>query len=109
MAKHTPIPEQKRLVAEWRRTEQPTSAFARSAGIHPNTFWSWTKKYPLEEVVLAPPATFMDVTPAAEPAPVLESITVRVGPPGLTSCELDFDKPPPPTWFAAVLREVAAC
>jgi len=104
MAKHTPIAEQQRLVAEWRRTQHSVSAFARNVGIHPNTFWSWTKKYRPDELEAAP--AFVDVTP--QPASAA-AITVRVGAPGRPPYEFDFSVWPPPTWFAAMARKLVTC
>jgi hypothetical protein len=116
MPKSYAITYQKELVAQWQQSDQTKTAFARSQGIVPNTFWKWARKYSepaiavvsakaMAEVAVSVGPSFLDVTPVPKAIP----ITVRVGLPGQRLCELAFDAPPPPTWFAAVLREVAAC
>ena len=105
MSKHTPVAQQRRLVAAWRRSAHSKSAFARSHGVATNTFWRCTQKYPADEVALTPPPSFMDVTPE----PDVEPLRVRLGVSGQLVCELDFDTPPPPSWFAAVLQGVTSC
>lgn len=54
-------------------------------------------------VASAPPATFIRVSAAPEPAPAAP-FAVR-----LDELQLAFDGPPPPAWFAALLRELAPC
>jgi hypothetical protein len=109
MAHRTPISEQRRLVARWRRSQQSISAFALTAGIPESTFWRWTHKFPAEPPsTLAPPVvvptpTFVEVSPA--PA----MFTVRVQLVERAAVDLTFDDAPAPAWFAAVLREVTAC
>ncbi len=114
MAKHTPTAEQKRLVAQWWRTGQSKSVFAQSIGVHPSTFGSWTRRHSSEGAFAPPrPPVFLDVTPGPVstvlPAPAPPTLSVRLGAPGVPPCELEFDAMPSPAWFAAVLREVAAC
>ncbi len=106
MSKHTPVSKQRRLVALWRRSDQPKSAFARSHHIHPNTFWAWTRRHGVEAAAVQPAAgSFIDVTPPASTG----SLTVRLGAPGHARCELGFETLPPAAWFASVLQEVAGC
>ena len=110
MAHHTPIAEQRRLVARWRASGEGKSSFARSHHVHPNTFWSWVRRHGEVddgEVSDASVASFIDVTPSPSPSPV--GMTVRVGIPGEALCEVAFDGPPPAAWFASVLRAVASC
>jgi hypothetical protein len=116
MSKTYAIAHQKRLVAGWQQTCQTKSAFARSQGIVPNTFWTWTRKYGGPQTAAQDTPTEVSVTAAATPAfveimpvPKEVSLTVRVSVPGQPLCELDFVALRPPVWFAAVLREVAAC
>ncbi|MCP4238961.1 MAG: hypothetical protein GY772_00170 [bacterium] len=106
MAKHTPPAEQQRLVARWRQSDQSQSAFARSMGVHPNTFATWIRRHPAEPTALVPsPGAFIDVTPS----PIPEALSVRLGLHGQPAFELRFDTLPPPAWFAAVLREASSC
>ena len=104
MPKPTPVSEQRRLVARWRQTDQSKSAFARSVGVHPNTFWSWTRRHLAEPPNEDTASSFIEVTPCAATV----ALTVLVGPPGQRPCEVGFGTLPPADWFASVLREVAS-
>ena len=104
MAQQTPISEQRRLVASWRRSDLSLTGFARSAGIAPSTFWRWTRKHADTAVVpLAP--EFVELTAAAAPEPVALQLRVEGSPAVL----LTFDVLPDATWLGTVVREVAAC
>ena len=46
MAQHTPLSEQRRLVARWRKSGMSMNRFAESVGVPDSTFWRWTRKYP---------------------------------------------------------------
>jgi len=115
MSKSYAVAYQQRLVAEWQQSQQTKTAFARSRGIIPNTFWGWTRRYAVQadppaskaeiSVTGAAAPVFVDVTPVARDV----DIVVRVGRPGHGLCVLDFDELPPPGWFASVLLEVAEC
>jgi transposase-like protein len=55
------------LVAELERSPLSLSAFARRHGVHPSTLSSWRSR-----LASASRSSFVDVTPARTPAPVLE-------------------------------------
>lgn len=103
MRKHTPVAQQRRLVAAYRRSGLSQSAFARANGLPLSTFSSWIDRHPPEEAALV--AAFVDVTPAPEPPP----FSVEICGASRRSVALTFDAPPPASWFAAVLREVTSC
>ena len=108
MGKHTPVEEQRRLVAAWRVSTLSKAAFARAHRVNKVTFWGWVARYaaeaepsvlvPFVQVCVEEPASAMPASSAAS------SFPVRVGPHAL-----QFDAPPPPCWFAAVLRELGSC
>lgn len=103
MGKATPNAEQRRLVALWRASAFSMSAFARSHGVLPGTFASWVARHGRPLVAAPASCSFIEVTtvPEDELAPMF---VVRVD-----DQALGFDAPPPPAWFAAVLRELRSC
>lgn len=110
MAHHTPASEQRRLVAQWRRSGEPRTKFARSIGVHPSTFANWTRRYPSHvPAVESEPAAFIEVPIEPEPAPVVAPLGMRLSLQGHAPVELAFTTLPPATWFATLLREVSAC
>jgi hypothetical protein len=98
MGKATPTAEQRRLVAVWRRSTLSMAAFARSHGVLPATFGSWVARHDRPLTVPSTACSFVQVTPPA----TATTFTVRID-----DHALRFDAPPPPAWFAAVLRELA--
>ena len=99
MGKHTPAAEQRRLVALWREADTSIAAFARAHGVQPVTFGSWVERHAPQP----PPPRFLPV--AVVPAEVTpQAFTVRVG-----AHHLQFDLPPPPMWFAQLLRALDPC
>ncbi len=105
MPQHTPVAEQQRLVARWRRSQQSMSAFARSVGVAPSTFSRWIHRTTPESTAVTPTPSFIEVSPVSAPA----SFSVQLELQGQSALELTFEAPPAPTWFAMVLREVMAC
>lgn len=99
MGRHTPIADQRRLVSIWRASGDAMAPFARSHGIHPTTFRLWVCRCREAPEVATSPA-FLEVVPR-EPE---SSLVVEVGPHALR-----FATPPPPDWFAAVVRGLARC
>lgn len=102
MGKHTPPSDQRRLVELWLRSPGSRADFARSHGVLPSTFSSWIHRH--RTPCLEPEEWhFLPVTaPVALAAD--EAVAVQVG-----QHTLRFDSPPPATWFAAVIRELAPC
>jgi transposase-like protein len=104
MGKHTPRAEQRRLVDLWHASEGSMAGFARSHGVQPGTFATWVKRHRLDAAhtgflrLALPPET--DVLALD----TVEAVVVQVG-----DQLLRFERPPPPGWFAAVLRELASC
>jgi hypothetical protein len=100
LGKATPTPEQRRLVARWRASSLSMAAFARAHRVRPGTFATWVARHP-------------DVSDAPEAAPAFIQVTPSVAPSGFVvhvdDRPLRFDAPPPPAWFAAVLRELDPC
>ncbi|MCP4244625.1 MAG: hypothetical protein GY772_29130 [bacterium] len=105
MAQRTPISEQRRLVARWRKSNLSVSRFARSVGVPDSTFWRWTRTHTAGVVVVPTTPAFIEVT--AEP--VVEPVAVQVQVQGMAGVLLTFDALPDATWFGAVVREVTAC
>jgi transposase-like protein len=68
-------------VAEYRRSGLSASAFAKMAGIAPNTFWNWlhgcglTQKRGSSKAASPPPTRFVQV---AAPAPASCALLVRL-------------------------------
>lgn len=106
MAHHTPISEQRRLVASWRRSGQSMAGFARSVGVGKSTFWRWTRQHGEAAVVPATPK-FVELVAAPAPEPVSVQLQVQVQ--GSPAVLLTFDALPDATWLGAVVREVIAC
>jgi len=104
MAQHTPISEQRRLVASWRRGDLSIAGFARSVGISESTFWRWTRKHAATAVVPMTPE-FIEITAAPASEPVAVQLQVQ----GSAAVLLTFDALPDATWFGTVVREVTAC
>ena len=102
MGKRTPNPEQRRLVAAWRSSSTSKTAFARAHGIQPATFASWVARHETS-VPRDEPGHFVALSVAA-PVETAGPLVVHVG-----DHELRFPSPPPPAWFAAMLRELAPC
>ena len=100
MGKHTPVAVQHRLVALWRGTDTSMAAFARQHGINPTTFGAWVARHRPAPTAL-PGFVQVAVPATAPPSPM---VSVRVG-----GHALRFDAPPPPGWFAAVVRELSPC
>lgn len=99
MGKHTPEAEQRHLVARWRASTLPMSAFARAHGVQPGTFRSWVVRHEPGPEGPAASCSFIQVTTAsATDAGFVVHVDDRA---------LRFELPPPPAWFAAVLRELA--
>ena len=102
MGKHTPAAEQQRLVQRWRETDTLMATFAKENGVHPVTFGSWVQRYDLERTQTQTPQ-FLPVAVAPHELSAGD-FTVR-----LAGHTLHFDTPPPPAWFAALLRELPSC
>jgi hypothetical protein len=103
MGKTTPTAEQRRLVALWRGSTLSKTAFARTHGVLPGTFASWVARH--DTTPTAPPMarSFVEVAAVA----VASSRTAFIV--YVDDHALRFEVPPPPAWFAAVLRELAPC
>ncbi len=101
MGKATPPTDQRRLVALWRSSTLSAAAFARAHGVLPVTFYSWVARHDPEPMAPQSMASFVQVTTVPVAAPIF---VVHVD-----ERTLRFDSPPPPAWFAAVLRELAPC
>lgn len=71
------------------------TAYADHIGVHPQTLARWACDSPLR-----PPA-FIEVA-TKSPAPEVLAVTVA-------GCDVTFVTPPPPEWFAAVLRAASPC
>lgn len=104
MARHTPIFEQRRLVASWRGSDLSITGFARSVGIAQSTFWGWTRKHAETAVVPTTPE-FIEIAPSPAPVPVVVQLQVQ----GAPAVLLTFDALPDATWLGTVVREVTAC
>jgi len=104
MGKHTPAAEQRRLVDLWRATDTSMASFAGAHGIRPGTFSTWVERHPAQPATGAFLQLAVDLgTPrGADEKP--RTFGVHVG-----GHALRFDLPPPPAWFAALLRELAPC
>jgi hypothetical protein len=100
MAKHTPVADQRELIDRWRRSALSKAAFARAHGVLPATFAAWVARHTAAALTPAPYA-FVEVR--SQPVPAA-GFVVRVNAQSLT-----FDAPPPPAWFAELLRELAPC
>ena len=103
MSRHTSPHERRRLIASWRASGQSAAGFARDHDIASSTFATWVKQHPLAPPVAQTTAPFVALTPAPEVGPDV-AFAVTVG-----AHALQFDAPPPPSWFANVLRELATC
>jgi len=106
MRRHTPIAEQRRLVAQWRGSGQSLTAFAEAAGIAQSTFSKWRRKHgdTTTAIATAPPA-FVELAAVVSP----RRAHIRLCVEGRLAADLAFDALPAPDWFAAVLREVTSC
>lgn len=104
MAQRTPLSEQRRLVASWRRSDKSINGFAKSVGISESTFWRWTRKHAATVVVPTTPE-FIELPAAPASEPVAVQVQVR----GSAAVLLTFDALPDATWFGTVVREVTAC
>ncbi len=107
MGKHTPIDEQRRLVALWHQSNDSMAAFARAHGVRPGTFAAWVTRHRVPE----PPLAFLRIGVPADGAAVVDDADGPAGPFVVQAREhlLRFEQPPPAAWFAAVLRELASC
>lgn len=103
MGKATPTAVQRRLVALWHGSTLSKSAFARAHGVRPGTFCSWVSRHDLTPALRCVAPTFVRVTTSPVDAPPT-TFAVHVDDHALV-----FEAPPPPAWFAAVLRELASC
>jgi hypothetical protein len=101
MGKATPAAEQRRLVALWRGSTLSMAAFARAHGVLPATFGTWVARHSRPLTVPSTACSFVQVT-AVPGAATATTFVVHVD-----AHALRFDAPPPPAWFAAVLRELA--
>lgn len=95
MARHRSPDERRRHVDAWRHSQMTQSAYARHIGVDPQTLAKWARDNPLR-----PPA-FIEVATTSYASEVL-AVTVA-------GCDLTFVTPPPPEWFAAVLRAASLC
>ena len=101
MARHTPRDQQLAWVAAWRESGESMRRFAARHGLAVQTFRSWVRAQ--REAHLR--AEFLEVQLPASISPMARrAFAVHVG--GLAFV---FDEPPPPEWFAAVLRGVGRC
>lgn len=101
MGKHTPHDQQQAWVAAWRESGESMRRFAARHGLQVQTFRSWVRAQREAELR----AEFLEVQLPALTSPVpRQTFAVHVG--GLAFV---FDEPPPPDWFAAVLRGVGRC
>ena len=96
MAKHTPFDEQLRWVRAWRDSGESQVAFAHRHELRLPTLRSWIHRHRSDDR----PGGFLQV----ELASARPTFAVHVA-----GAALIFDAPPPPDWFAAVLRGVARC
>jgi len=103
MGKATPTAVQRRLVALWHGSTLSKAAFARAHRVSPGTFGSWVARHHLTPAVPPVASAFVQVTTTLVDAPPT-TFVVHVDDHALV-----FDGPPPPAWFAAVLRELAPC
>jgi hypothetical protein len=101
VGKATPTAEQRRLVALWRGSTLSMSAFARAHNVLPGTFGSWVARHERPLTAPSTSCSFVQVTTVAPPPP---TFVVHID-----DHALRFEVPPPPAWFAAVLRELAPC
>ena len=98
MGRHTPLSEQQRIVASWQQSDQSPQAFADAHGLRVGTLRSWiTRHAPVREEP-AESLRFLEVVAVPE-APLF---SVQVAGQLLT-----FEQPPPPAWFAALLRQLS--
>lgn len=103
MGKTIPPAGQRRLVELWRSSSLSAAAFARSRGIQPDTFSAWVAEHQVPVTVTQRDGLFVEVIPEpAETTPTPFVVHLRTH-------ALGFDGPPPPAWFAAVLRELESC
>lgn len=101
MGKHTTREEQRAWVAAWRESGESMRRFAAGHGLKVQTFRSWVRTERETELR----AEFLEVQlPAVASVAPRRTFAVHVG--GLAFV---FDEPPPPDWFAAVLRGVGRC
>ena len=107
MGKHTPVDEQRRLVALWHRSEDSMAAFARAHRVRPGTFATWVTRHRVPETPLA----FLRIAAPADASSFVDAAAAPAVPFVVQAGEhlLRFDQPPPSAWFAAVLRELASC
>ena len=103
MGKATPTARQRHLVALWHGSTLTKAAFARSHGVRPKTFASWVERHAPTPTMPARSSAFVQVM-ATPLVAVPAAFVVRVD-----EHMLRFDAPPPPAWFAEVLRELARC
>lgn len=110
MVRHTPLSEQKRLVARWRQSGLSRTAFSASVGIPNSTFTAWAKKHTEDTALVTTQPEFIDVTPVVTPMVTAPApITMKLALQGRNPLELTFDTLPEPQWFGAMLREASAC
>ena len=101
MGKHTSRVEQQSWIAAWRESGESMSRFAARHHLHPQTFRSWVRA--AREGDLR--AAFLEVQlPTVPAAPSRATFAVHVD--GLAFL---FDEPPPPEWFATLLRGLGRC
>lgn len=104
MRRSTAREEQVRLVEIWRASGGPIGVFARAHGINRETFRGWVARE-RTRAEREPVRGFLEVVPRAAVS-VGEDIAVGVTVGGV---DVRFSPAPPPAWFAALLRELAAC
>ena len=101
MGKHTPPDQQRAWISAWRESGDSMRRFALRHGLTVQTFRSWVRAQRDTD----PRAAFLEVQlPAVEASVPRRSFAVYVG--GLAFL---FDEPPPPDWFAELLRGVGRC
>jgi transposase-like protein len=100
MGKHTPRDEQLAWVSAWRESGESMRRFAARHGLRVQTFRAWVRTQRETELR----AEFLEVQLSAVTVAPRTGFAVRVG--GLAFV---FDEPPPPDWFAAVLRGAGRC
>ena len=100
MGKATPTAAQRAFVQNWRESNLSKTAFAAAHGLNPGTFVSWVARH--RDLVEPPPVHAASFVRVAHGVSTAEPLSVR-----LADLRLAFDAPPPPSWFTAVLRELA--
>lgn len=105
MAHSTKTPaERARLVVRWRASGSSQAAFARRHGVHPRTFWGWSRDVARETA--RPAATFVPVQVLSDPgggAPAggLDIVLVH-------GERIHMEAGTSPTWVTAILAGLRA-